>query len=104
MARLPTLKPRIQAIGSRVQAATTSNTQRIRGDAWMKRRARILTRDGGMCQCEACQGAGYTATEVDHRIPLWEGGTDDDANLQAVNTECHKAKTAAEARRRGGGR
>lgn len=56
-----------------------------------------------MCQCEACQGAGYTATEVDHRTPLWEGGTDDDSNLQAINTECHKAKTAAENRRRHGG-
>jgi 5-methylcytosine-specific restriction protein A len=69
----------------------------------MKLRARILIRDGGMCQCDQCHGSGLTATEVDHRIPLWEGGTDDDSNLQAINTDCHKRKTADEARRRGGG-
>lgn len=100
MSRLATLKPRVQTVRTGLQAATTSSAQRIRGDAWMKLRARILVRDGGMCQCEQCQGMRLTATEVDHCIPLWEGGTDHEANLQAINTDCHKRKTADEARRR----
>jgi len=37
-----------------------------------------------------------TATEVDHIIPKAKGGTDDMSNLQAINKECHKKKTARE--------
>jgi len=36
------------------------------------------------------------ATEVDHIIPKAKGGTDDMSNLQAINKECHKKKTARE--------
>lgn len=34
------------------------------------------------------------ATEVDHITPKAKGGTDDADNLQAINAECHKRKTA----------
>jgi len=33
-------------------------------------------------------------------VPVWEGGTDDPSNLQAINRDCHRAKTVAEAARR----
>ena len=36
------------------------------------------------------------ATEVDHILPLADGGTDDLGNLQAINRECHARKTVAE--------
>ena len=36
------------------------------------------------------------ADEVDHVVPLSEGGADTDENLQAINAECHKRKSAAE--------
>ncbi|MBF3094675.1 HNH endonuclease, partial [Pseudomonas aeruginosa] len=37
------------------------------------------------------------ATEVDHIIPLSQGGTDDDANLMAIaGYPCHARKTATE--------
>ena len=39
------------------------------------------------------------ATEVDHVIPQAEGGSEDESNLQAICTDCHKAKTQAEAAR-----
>lgn len=39
------------------------------------------------------------AKQVDHKLPKFEGGTDDDENLQAICVTCHQAKTAAEARR-----
>jgi 5-methylcytosine-specific restriction protein A len=36
------------------------------------------------------------ASEVDHIIPKAQDGTDDFDNLQAICTDCHKAKTKAE--------
>lgn len=36
------------------------------------------------------------ARDVDHRVPLAEGGADSEENLQALCGECHDAKTAAE--------
>ncbi|WP_247360100.1 HNH endonuclease signature motif containing protein [Ralstonia pseudosolanacearum] len=39
------------------------------------------------------------ATEVDHIVPKARGGTDDDDNLQAINVECHRAKTVRERRK-----
>jgi 5-methylcytosine-specific restriction endonuclease McrA len=36
---------------------------------------------------------------VDHITPKAEGGTDDHDNLQSICTECHDAKTQAEAQR-----
>ena len=57
---------------------------------------RILRRDKGICY--VCGKAG--ATEVDHIIPLCEGGDDTDANRAAIHkVPCHQAKTQAEALR-----
>lgn len=52
--------------------------------------------------CIACQAEGRVAAgqEVDHRIPLWAGGEDDESNYQSLCTEHHKAKTAREAKDR----
>lgn len=75
----------------------------LRGRALQQRNARILRRDHHQCTAQThAQGCDGTATEVDHVTELADGGTEDDSNLQALNTECHKAKTqahAAEARR-----
>lgn len=69
----------------------------------------VLERDGGVCQCETCKLIDRVrlATEVDHIISKAEwlrihgslDGVDDDSNLQAINADCHKAKTAREAAR-----
>ena len=40
------------------------------------------------------------AVEVDHRIPLWKGGADDESNYASACRECHALKTEAEARER----
>ena len=62
----------------------------------MAKRARILARDSWLCQCQECRTTGRVlpAHEVDHITPLHLGGTDDEGNLQAINRECHKRKTA----------
>ena len=38
----------------------------------------------------------YYALELDHIVPLWEGGTDDPTNLQVLCSCCHAVKTALE--------
>lgn len=67
------------------------------GSEWVRTRVRILTRDSGLCQ--PCLRAGQVtlAKQVDHIIAKAAGGTEDDDNLQAICTACHKIKTAAEA-------
>lgn len=42
---------------------------------------------------------GVTATHVDHIIPKAQGGTDDDANLQALCAHHHAIKTGKERKR-----
>lgn len=83
---------------------TIPTTPRIRGWALLKIRERILLRDNGMCRCDDCAASGAVklAHEVEHRIPLWKGGAEDDSNRYAINRDCHKAKTAREAAERSG--
>lgn len=65
----------------------------------MDRSARIKLRDNYTCrQC----GRVTRAIEVDHIVPLWQGGPDTDDNLQLLCIDpCHAAKTAREAGMRG---
>lgn len=62
-----------------------------------------MRRDHGLCQPCRLLGASVPAREVDHVRPLWDGGTDAEANMQAICVPCHRNKSAAEARRRSGG-
>lgn len=57
-----------------------------------------MLRDKGLCQ--PCRHAGRVspATEVDHIVPKSQEGTDDQTNLQAICSPCHKVKTAMESR------
>jgi 5-methylcytosine-specific restriction protein A len=109
--RLTAIKPRVQPLrAQRAPAPLTTKTVRITGWKLAKIRERIFRRDRGLCQCELCQAPGaipLAGEEVDHRIPLWEGGvdTDDaagDANRVLLSKECHLRKSAQEAKRRGG--
>ena len=71
------------------------------GRPWRRKRERILKRDHWLCRCEECTSTGALkiAHEVDHIVPLAEGGRDNDDNLGAINRDCHKRKTAREAAR-----
>lgn len=73
---------------------TTSRQSRGYGAEWDKKRIRILERDHYLCQCRHCKAAGRVspASEVDHITPKAKGGSDDDSNLQAINSDCHKRK------------
>jgi 5-methylcytosine-specific restriction protein A len=62
------------------------------GARWARLRAQVLAEEP---QCRLC---GAPATEVDHIQAKAFGGTDDRSNLQALDTACHKRKTAADSR------
>lgn len=69
------------------------------GRAWQQLRQTVLERDRYLCQCAVCRSSNRVrlATEVDHIVPKARGGTDALSNLQAINADCHKLKTLADA-------
>lgn len=105
MARLKTLKPRVQMADSRKLSAVDSgswrsglsSTQRGYGYKWQQARAGYLAKHPLCANCQK-EGRVEEATEVDHVIPhrgdmtlFW-----DQANWQALCKPCHSAKTASE--------
>lgn len=101
--KLKTLKPRllqVQAARLPVLAARNHGVQRKRGSAGVKDRANIKKRDFGLCQECRRQGLSRPGRVVDHIIPLWKGGSDEDTNKELLCDPCHDAKTAREATER----
>jgi 5-methylcytosine-specific restriction protein A len=98
--KLQTLKPRLQAAGSRLATLTPARpdtVQRKRGWAGVQDRQRIRARDNGLCQECLRKNRVSTGHPVDHIVPLWKGGSDDDSNKETLCDPCHDAKTAREA-------
>ena len=102
--RLSALKPRVQTLGPAL-AAQRSGDVRIRGNSLQAIRRRIFDRDGGLCVCLRCResGAVKLASIVDHRVPLWAGGREEDGNRASMHPDCHDAKSKDEARMRAAG-
>ncbi len=92
-----------QAVGWNRSHGDKSSTERGYGWAWQQLRARILSRDGGLCKIKR-PGCTFVAHEVDHKIGKeaaraqgWtEDQIDDESNLQSTCVTCHKAKTQEE--------
>jgi 5-methylcytosine-specific restriction protein A len=104
MAKLKSLRSPLQTLGaSRLQSLTPAAVERKRGSAGVRDRNRIRQRDCGLCQ--QCQAAGKVAlgVQVDHKVPLWAGGSDEDDNKWLLCDPCHDAKTAQEAAMRARG-
>jgi len=73
----------------------TSNTTRIYRSE--PERRKIAERQNWKCGSDACKLAGkLEAYDLDHIIPLWKGGKDDDDNVQALCPACHRKKTDME--------
>jgi 5-methylcytosine-specific restriction endonuclease McrA len=47
-------------------------------------------------KCKMCDSLLHYTFEVDHNRALFEGGTNDEANLQALCTQCHRIKSGQE--------
>ena len=100
------LKPRITTTAKssiQVLRSRPDTVERKRGSAGVKDRSRIKERDCGLCVLCREQGKVSAGTVVDHRIPLWNGGSDEDDNKQTLCIPCHDQKTAQEAKQRAGG-
>lgn len=48
-------------------------------------------------KCYTCEEMLQSSFQVDHTIPLWAGGKDDESNLTALCANCHSIKTQNEA-------
>ncbi|MDH3026827.1 HNH endonuclease signature motif containing protein [Gordonia alkanivorans] len=65
--------------------------------AWRRLRAQVIIRDGN--RCANCGANGDTTRlECDHVTNVKRGGDDSLANTQLLCVDCHRTKTAAEAR------
>lgn len=75
-----------------------SRHERGYGAEWDRLRLEIMWRDQGICRCAECVRLGRLrpAHDVDHVLPKAQGGTDDPANLVAINRECHREKSLRE--------
>lgn len=89
--RLPALTRRHEPAGSQTWG------QGRGGRPWRRLRAQILLRD--LYTCQEC-GLVSERLEVDHTVPVSQGGTDDPSNLRAMCSPCHRVKTAREGGRR----
>lgn len=77
---------------------SSQRRERVGKSGWQQQRdaQRILKRDHGICH--RCKKPG--ADQVDHVVPIAEGGADTDANKAAIHaTPCHRDKTAEESAR-----
>ena len=76
------------------QYSANKPLRKISGSRWQKLRERIFSRDCGLCQECLRQGYIKAGSEVDHIIPVLNGGTDDESNLQILCEDHHRIKTA----------
>ena len=75
-------------------------TTRITGRKLQRMRASLFTRQPWCVVCLAKEPFIYElATIRDHRIPLSEGGRDDETNEQPICQDCHQQKTQMESAR-----
>ena len=72
----------------------------------MRKRERIFRRDKFLCQEHLRNGIlvsvalhGKNAGICDHIVPIAEGGTEEDSNLQTLCKACDKLKTQKESKK-----
>ena len=70
-------------------------TERLRGRAWMRMIDQVRERDP---LCVQCKARGFTRLfdEVDHIVPVEDGGSNELDNLQGLCHPCHVDKTNAQ--------
>ena len=96
---MPTAPPIHRAIEQREAWAKLPGADDLRGLSgrpWRRVRDRIMRRDSYLCQTCRRRGKIVAATEVDHVLPVAQGGTDHPDNLAAICKRCHGIKTALE--------
>ena len=74
--------------------------RRDRGSRARRIRLEVLARDKYCCQSCRLLGIITQAVEVDHIVPICDGGSNSPSNLQSLCVECHRKKTLDENSRR----
>ena len=97
MAKLRTLKPRLNAINTQRLKPMAKNAGRLDGAALYRMKRIAYARDLGCC-CLCRKVIDYRLSELDHRIALQFGGSNDVGNLWTLCPACHARKTADERR------
>lgn len=82
-------------ITGRCSACARRPGARIRGRRLQQLRYQLIRQQPFCVVCRT-----NLATVRDHIAPLWAGGLDVESNCQMLCDDCHKAKTADEARDR----
>lgn len=65
---------------------------------WPKIRRNVMVRDNGLCQVCKAEGIYQQGSEVDHIVPVSQGGSDAYSNLQVICVPHHREKTHRESR------
>lgn len=98
--RLTTLQPKVRTLSTAVVTALVTPDaygQGRGGRPWRRKVEAVKLRD--QYTCYVC-GRLTQEGDVDHKVPLAEGGKDDESNLGWIcRTPCHANKTKAEAAR-----
>ena len=108
--KLKMLKPRLDVVYTNRVKQVSSVTQRLVTGAHLQARRFKMWRRDPTCQVCGRLVAHPEGYELDHIMPLWAGGLDEDSNCQVLCVHydelgdkqgCHVDKTAAEAMERG---
>ena len=94
--KLRTLKPSVRNLTPPRARIGGSANMRAPESIRTKRRLKLWTQDP---HCQSCRElVDYPwGFELDHIVPLSQGGPDTEGNSQVLCIDCHKAKSAAEA-------
>jgi len=89
---------RCEAHPVKVWAKKDNSPARVTGRRLQKLRADLFRRQPLCVLCRA-RGLVTPATQRDHIVPLFDGGADEDSNVQALCRPCHDEKSQAESAR-----
>lgn len=96
---MQTLKPSIKMANQAI-ARSGSSTKRLTGNSLYAIHRRLERESPRLCaHCESLGLVGY-GKELDHIVPLWQGGAESDSNRQWLCEVHHQEKTSAEASQR----
>ncbi|QBP75394.1 HNH endonuclease [Herbaspirillum huttiense] len=101
--KLKMLKQRLSPTSMSRVLIMAESTPRIRGRQWMKIKTDALMASDHWCVLCLAEGRQTIAVEVDHKTPLWRGGSNEQSNLQGLCKDHHDEKTAREAAERARG-
>lgn len=99
---MKTLKPTIRTIDTRI-AKVGSGTKRLTGNSRYAAVKKFTRENARLCAECTRRGLVGFGDDLDHIVPLWQGGAESDLNRQWLCRAHHKEKTALEAALRSSG-